>query len=388
MQLRERIKSLAIEFLPKVIALRRQLHANPELSWQEHQTAQLVETTLQELGIATTRMAGTGVVGILQTNQPEQRIIGLRADMDALPIQEKNEVEYCSKQPGVMHACGHDVHTANLLGAAMILSALKNELTGTYKFIFQPSEEKIPSGALAMIEAGVLHNPAPAVLLGLHVSPELEQGTIGYCPGPFMASSDEIYITVKGKGGHAARPQDVNNPLYIAAALLLELKDLTVAHENTILNFGKIEGLGATNIVPDTVEIAGTLRCFDEEKRSQIHEQINSVSQSIAQKNAAVCTVNIQPFAPVLINDVALTEKAGAIAESLLGNQNVLHVPMRTGSEDFAHYTHHLPCCFLRLGTGNEALGIKAGLHTPNFDVDEHALYTGMYTLSCIAAEL
>ncbi|HRG87684.1 MAG TPA: M20 family metallopeptidase, partial [Chitinophagales bacterium] len=252
--MRERIQALAEKYYPRVIELRRHIHANPELSWQEVETSKLVATELMRCGIEVqTRVATNGVVGILKGNNPGAKCIALRADMDALPILEENKVAYCSTKPGVMHACGHDVHTSNLLGVAMILSELKDEIEGTIKFIFQPSEEKIPSGAEAMIKAGVLQNPAPEKIFGLHVSPELEAGTFGFCSGKFMASSDEIYLKVIGKGGHAARIEELKNPLLITSELLLELKTLTDPQRPVILSFGKIDGREATNIVPDYV---------------------------------------------------------------------------------------------------------------------------------------
>jgi amidohydrolase len=253
--LQQQIKTLSDKYFARVIELRRRLHAHPELSWHETETSKLVAEELMRCGIEVqTKVAKHGVVGILRGQNPDSRCLALRADMDALPIHEENEVDYCSRHEGIMHACGHDVHTANLLGAAMILSELKEEIEGSIKFIFQPSEEKIPSGAEAMIAEGVLQNPWVDKILGLHVSPELEAGTFGFCSGKFMASSDEIYLTVVGKGGHAARPDDIKNPLLMAAEILLELRMLSNPQVPVVLSFGKIEGKGATNVVPDKVE--------------------------------------------------------------------------------------------------------------------------------------
>jgi amidohydrolase len=384
--MKEKIKALSEKYFARVIELRRHLHANPELSWHEVETSKLVAQELMRYGIEVqTRVAKNGVVGILKGRNPESKCIALRADMDALPIEEENDVPYCSKNQGVMHACGHDVHTSNLLGAAMILSELRNEIEGTYKFIFQPSEEKIPSGAEAMITAGVLENPRPDKIFGLHVSPELEAGTFGFCSGRFMASSDEVYLTVHGKGGHAARIEELKNPLLIAAEILLELRQLTDPQTPVVLSFGKIEGKGATNVVPDIVEIAGTLRCFDEDLRARTKKQIEFICERVTEKYLAHCDVNILKGYPVLINDQYTTSEAKKAAQHYSGNKNIVDLPTRMGSEDFAYYTHQLPACFYRLGVGNKKLGITAGLHTPTFNVDENALKDSIGLMAYLA---
>ena len=383
----DKIKALSARYFPRVIELRRQIHANPELSWDEVATSKLVADELRRLSgmEVTTGIAKNGVVGILKGKNAASKCIALRADMDALPIAEQNKVEYCSKNPGKMHACGHDVHTSNLLGTAMILADLKDEWEGTIKFIFQPSEEKIPSGAEAMIKAGVLQDPKPAAIFGLHVSPELEAGTFGFHGGRFMASSDEIYLTVIGKGGHAALIQNVISPLMIAAEILLALKPLTDLNVPTVLSFGKIEGLGATNVIPDKVELAGTLRCFDEKLRTERHEKIKAICESVATQNGGSCQVHILKGYPVLVNNEPVTEKAKALAEAFMGAASIIEMPIRMGSEDFAYYTHELPACFYRLGVGNKDKGITSGLHTPTFNVDEDALQASIGLMSWIA---
>lgn len=388
MALKEKIQELNGKYYTRVLELRHTLHANPELSWQEFETAALVTRELQQLGFEVqTGVAKTGVIGILKGKQPEKKCIALRADMDALPITEQNDIPYCSKNTGKMHACGHDVHTSNLLGAAMIMAELRNEIEGTYKFIFQPSEEKIPSGGKAMIKEGVLENPKPEKILGLHVSPELPVGTVGFKGGRFMASSDEIYLTVKGRGGHAAAPQNLINPLFIAAEILSAFKNYTDLTVPVVLSFGKIEGLGATNIVPDKVEIAGTLRCFDENLRQHVYNHIQTTCQQIATKNGGSCEVNILKGYPVLINNEAFTQSAELLAREYMGAQNVpdLPYPYRLGSEDFAYYTHHVPGCFYRLGVGNVEKGITSGLHTPTFNVDEDVFKTSPGLMAWLA---
>lgn len=384
--MKDKIAALADKYYPRVLELRRHLHANPELSWNENNTAVLVAEELHKLGFEVqTGVAKTGVIGLLKTNNPNSKCIALRADMDALPINEQSDKPYCSTKPGIMHACGHDVHTSNLLGAAMILAELKGELQGTYKFIFQPSEEKIPSGADAMVKEGVLTNPKVDKIFGLHVTPELEAGKVGFCVGRFMASSDEIYLTVHGKGGHAAQPQKLVNPLLIASQILLATQHITNLDTPIVLSFGKIEGKGATNIVPNTVEIAGTLRCFDEELRAKMHEDITALIQDTAAQHGGTCEVNILKGYPVLVNDISTTESAISSAQQYMPADKVIDMPIRMGSEDFAYYTHHVPACFCRLGTGNEAKGTTAGLHTPSFDIDEDVLRQSTGLLAWLA---
>lgn len=384
--MKEKIRALAKKIYPEVVEIRRTIHANPELSGEEKNTAALVATKLRSLGFEVTEgVAKHGVVGLLKCHEPNSKCIALRADMDALPIQENSDQSYCSKVDGVMHACGHDVHTANLLGTAMILAELKNELTGTYKFIFQPSEEKIPSGAAAMIAEGVLNNPKVDSIIGLHVSPELEAGIFGFCAGKFMASSDEIYLTVVGKGGHAARVEELKNPLLIAAEILIALKEITNPQIPVVLSFGKIEGKGATNIVPDIVEIAGTLRCFDENLRAQLHKDITLRAETTAEKYLSRCDVTILKGYPVLINEEEFTEILYNAAHDFLKEDQAWPVPTRMGSEDFAYYTHHVPACFYRLGVGNKKKGITSGLHTATFDIDETALEDSIGLMSWLA---
>lgn len=384
--MKDTIKQLSEKYFKRVVELRRHFHAHPELSWKEFNTAKLVADELRKLNIEVEEgVADTGVVGLLKGKNPSKKCIALRADMDALPIDEKNEIDYCSKNAGVMHACGHDVHTANLLGAAMILSEMRNEFEGTIKFIFQPSEEKIPSGAEAMIKAGALSGPKPDKIFGLHVTPELDAGTFGFCEGKFMASSDEIYLTVIGKGGHAAKIEELKNPLLIASEILLELRMLTNPQTPVILSFGKIEGKGATNVVPDIVEIAGTLRCFDEDLRFQLHERIADICQSIVEQYLTECEVNILKGYPVLINDKAVTNSAKRLSQDFIGAKYILDMPQRMGSEDFAYYSHQVPACFYRLGTGNKKKGITSGLHTNTFNIDEDVLKDSIGLMAWLA---
>ena len=380
------IKTLAEKYFNRVVELRRAIHAHPELAYEEESTAALVKKELVDLGWKVLPpMAKTGVVALLECKQPDLRCIGLRADMDALPIQEQNNCSYASVHTGKMHACGHDAHTANLLGVAMILSELRNELTGTYKLIFQPSEEKMPSGAAAMIAEGVLLHPKVDKMLGWHVHPELQAGEVGFKPGKFMASADEIYLTVIGKGGHAAQPHQFISPLIISAEILLALQQYTDIETPVVLTFGKITADGATNVVPEKAYLAGTLRCFDEEQRTAMHEVIQQTCLSIAQKHNANCEVNIVVGYPVLVNDEALTQQCIDLAGVYLGNANVVDLPQRMGAEDFAFYSHHVPVCFYRVGVGNVARNIQSPIHSATFDIDEDALKVNIGLMSWLA---
>lgn len=386
--MKEKIQHLAEKYYPYVVALRREIHAHPELSAHETNTAALVAAELQKLNIPIqTSVAGTGVVGLLHGKNPDKRCVALRADMDALPIHELNNVLYKSQNEGVMHACGHDVHTSNLLGVAMILSELRDEWEGTIKLIFQPSEEKIPSGANAMIEAGVLDNPKVEAIYGLHVHTELEAGQVGFRAGKFMASADEIYLTVIGRGGHAAQPANFISPLIISAEILLALQPLTDMSVPTVLTFGKITADGATNVVPERAELEGTLRCFDESMRAKQHERLTAICKEVATKHGGKCEVNIVKGYPVLVNDETLTRQSSTAAVEYLGADAVHELSIRMGSEDFAFYTQKVPACFYRIGVADRTRGITSPIHTPTFDVDEKALLTSIGLMSWIAVQ-
>lgn len=384
----DKIKTLSKQHLNKVIEIRRHIHANPELSFKEFNTADYITTELEKLGLKVTRMAKTGLVVTIQGTGPG-KTIALRADTDALPIEEKNNVEYKSKNNGVMHACGHDAHSASLLGAAMILNELKQEWKGTIKLIFQPGEEKLPGGASIMIKEGVLENPSPDAIIAQHVFPTLEAGKVGFCSGSYMASCDEIYLTVKGKGGHAAMPANYINPLLIASEILLALDEKFMKHPKnntpTVLAFGKMQANGATNVIPQEVNIEGTFRTMNEEWRSEAHEMIKKSIVTKAKEMGGDCDVRIDKGYPVLMNDNSITGSAQKAAEEYLGKENVVTLEKRMTSEDFAFYSLLKPACFYRLGTGNVARGITSGIHTPTFDIDEKALETGMGLMTWIA---
>jgi amidohydrolase len=382
MEIQSRIKELAEELFKEIRDIRRHLHANPELSWQEFGTSDFIAAKLEEERIRFNRnVAKTGIVAFIEGNNPDSKTIALRADMDALPIQEANTCDYKSLNQGIMHACGHDVHMACLLGAAKILNRLKNNFDGTVRLIFQPSEESYPSGANEMIKEGVLENPVPKAIVGQHVFPQLPVGSIGVRPGKYMASTDEVYITVKGKGGHAAMPHLVIDPVAIAAHVLVALQQIPKLNQNpdipTVLAFGRIIGDGRMNVIPHEVKIDGTFRTFDEEWRDLAHQTIKRLAQETAKKMGGTCEVRIERGFPFLVNDADLTANFRQWAQDYLGKENVHELDISMTAEDFAFYSHLIPACFYRLGVANAEKGITSGVHTPTFDIDEKALEIG-----------
>ncbi|HET6227887.1 MAG TPA: M20 family metallopeptidase [Bacteroidia bacterium] len=387
--LKSKIQQAATSSLNEIIDIRRHLHANPELSFEEYKTSEFIASLLKKYNIPfTTGIVKTGIVGIIEGKNPSKKVIALRADMDALPITEANNCEYKSKNIGVMHACGHDVHSASLLGAAKILNELKNEFEGTIKLFFQPGEEKLPGGASLMIQEGVLENPHTQTIFGQHVFPTMEAGKVGFRNGMYMASTDEIYIKVIGKGGHAAMPKDYNSPLLIASRIMLELNKEFMQQEQpapTVLAFGKIVGNGATNVIPDEVNIEGTFRTLNEEWRREAKVKMKALAEKIAKEMGGVCEYVIENGYPFLVNDVPTTTRARAAAEDYLGKENVEELPLRMTAEDFAFFSQKVPACFYRLGTANKARGITSGVHTATFDIDEKALEIGAGLMAWLA---
>ncbi len=391
--LQERIRQLASELFPEIVAIRRHIHQNPELSKMEFQTMEFVCSKLSGYGIPFKKgVAGTGVVALVEGRNPGARCIALRADMDALPIHEINEVEYKSKNPGVMHACGHDVHTACLLGAARILKTLSDEWEGTVKLIFQPSEESYPGGAITMIKEGVLDNPNPEFIIGQHVFPLLNAGMAGFRPGLFMASTDEIFLTVKGKGGHGAMPQMAVDPILIASHIVIALQQIVSRNANplvpTVVTIGRIVGEGRTNVIPNEVTMDGTVRTFDETWRKLVHEKIRTIATKTAEAMGGQCEVRIDAGYPFLSNNPELESRLASLAGSYLGNENVVEVDQKMGAEDFAYFAQARPSCFYALGIANPDLGITGNLHTPDFNVDENAIATGMGLMAWFSVNL
>ena len=388
--LKDQIKILSSEYFEEIRTIRRHFHQHPELSCEEYKTADFICKKLDEYGITYVKgVAETGIVGIINGINPESRNIALRADMDALPIREENAVEYKSLVPSKMHACGHDVHMASLLGTAKILNRIKDRFEGSVKLIFQPSEETYPGGAIRMIREGVLKNPEPVSVIGQHVINTVDVGMIGLKPGPYMASTDEIYLTVNGKGGHAATPELVIDPILIASHIIVALQQIVSRNANpiipTVISFGKISGEGRTNIIPDKVTIEGTVRTYDESWRRAIYEKITFMASSIAKAMGGDCEVRIAHGYPFLDNDIQLSSKILEWSIEYLGEKNVLELDARMTSEDFSYFANELPSCFYRLGVRNEEKGIVSNLHTSTFDVDEQCLQTGMGLMAWIA---
>jgi len=366
----------------QLINIRRYLHEHPELSFHEKKTAGYLSSLLTDWGIPhSNNIGGHGIVGLIKGKNPDSKVIALRADMDALPISEENKVDYCSINSGVMHACGHDVHMSCLLGAVKILSENPLWFEGTIKFIFQPAEETLPGGALKMIEDGVLENPTPELIIGQHVFPELEVGKVGVKAGPYMASSDEINLTITGRGGHGAIPSSFDDTVLATSEIIYKIKDRVhkEAPEGfpTVLFFGKVIADGAYNVIPSEVTVKGTFRTFNEDWRQRVYSIINDLSQEISTNHNTVCDVFINNGYPVLENNKSLVSTFKDAASEFLGNENVVDLDVRTTVEDFARYTQYIPGCFYRLGVANKEKGITSNLHSPTFNVDEQSIEIG-----------
>ncbi len=390
MSLDSKIKQLAKEYAAETIANRRYLHTNPELSFQEYNTARFVAQKLKDLDLSPQEgIADTGVVALIEGRNPESKVVGLRADMDALPIFEKNDVPYKSVNEGVMHACGHDVHTSSLLGTARILSQLKDEFEGTIKLVFQPAEEKAPGGASIMIKEGVLENPAPASMLGQHVAPNVPVGKIGFREGMYMASTDELYLTIKGKGGHGAMPDQLIDPVLIASHVIVSLQQIISRNKKpanpSVLSFGRFIADGVTNVIPNEVTIQGTFRCMDEEWREDGLRRMKKMAEGITEAMGGVCDFEIVRGYPFLKNHPELTRRMKTAATAYMGKENVIDLDLWMAGEDFAFYSQVVDSCFYRLGTRNEAKGIISGVHTPTFDIDETALEIGPGLMAWLA---
>lgn len=394
--MKARIQEAIAALQADMVVWRRHLHQHPELSFMEHDTVSFVADVLKREGIEvregvaklTPDARGTGLIALVRGEKSaSERCFALRADLDALPINEEGKPDYCSTNPGVMHACGHDAHTAMVLGAGIALHRMRSEWSGNVMLVFQPGEEKEPGGASLIIKEGVLANPEPQGVIGQHVTPELPLGKLGFRSGPFMAAADELYITVKGKGGHAAVRDRLVDPILIAARLLPALYDearsASPSGEPMVISFGKLIANGATNIVPETVTIDGTLRTFDEGLRARLHALLPRIAQEVAQEMIGSVDFRIVKGSPVVKNDPKLTARLRAVAVDLVGAENVVDMDIRMGAEDFAHYTHVMPGCFFRLGTGNAAKpGTQSGLHTAAFDIDEEALAIGAWMMA------
>jgi hippurate hydrolase len=385
----DEIKNLASSYFETYRSIRHHLHANPELSYKEFNTSAFVCSELDKLGIPYHRLAETGVIAMLE-GRPSERVIALRADMDALPIREENEVPYASTVAGVMHACGHDVHTTCLLGAARILHELRDKWDGRIKLIFQPGEERNPGGASILIREGVLENPRPTHIIGLHVHPLLETGKVSFAPGKVMASADELFFTIRGKGGHAAKPYLTADTVLAASKLVVALQQVVSRNNNpfspSVLSICAIQGGFTTNVIPAEVKLMGTFRAMDENWRKEAHKRIHEIAQGVAISSGASIDAHIDLGYPSVVNDATLTPRVKEHAEAFMGQKSVEEMELSMGAEDFGYYTQIIPGCFFRLGTGNKELGITSNVHTPTFDVDERSIETGIGMMAYLGA--
>ena len=390
--LKEKIQTLSQSYLPEFIQIRRHLHANPELSYVEFKTSAYVQQQLKEMQIPFEVMAKTGVIGLIEGKNPGKKVIALRGDIDALPITEANDVPYKSTVDGVMHACGHDVHTTCLLGAAKVLNELKNEWEGTIKLIFQAGEERNPGGASILIKEGVLENPRPQAIFGLHVHPQLEVGKLSFRGGQVMASADEIFITIRGKGGHAAAPHLTTDTILVASHVIVALQQVISRNNNplspSVLSICSIQGGYTTNVIPHEVKLMGTFRAVDEAWRIKAHELIRNISTSVVHGMGGELDIHIDIGYPSVFNHEELNARARSWAEKYVGAENVETTELRMGAEDFGFYSQKIPGCFYRLGVGNLVKGIGSGVHTPTFNVDENAIAIGVGMMAWLGANV
>jgi amidohydrolase len=390
--MRDKIKKLAKEYSEEFIAIRHHLHANPELSYQEFETSKFIQNKLTEFGIPYEVKATTGVVGLIKGKNPDSRIFAIRADIDALPILEENDVPYRSTKKGIMHACGHDVHTTCLLGASKILNELKNEWQGTIKLIFQPGEEKNPGGASYMIKEGVLENPKPSGIVAMHVHTGMPVGKTSFRGGKVMASADELYFTIKGKGGHAAAPHLCIDPILIASHLIIALQQVISRNSNpfdpSVLSITSFQGGATTNVIPNEVKLMGTFRAMDEKWRAEAHQLIERISKNLVHSMGGEIDVHIDKGYPAVVNNEGLNISVKNAASEFLGSENVEETELRMGAEDFGYYAQQIPACFYRVGVMNKEKGITSGVHTPTFNIDENAIEVGMGLMAWLGSSL
>jgi amidohydrolase len=389
--LKNEISQLSQHIHNEVIRCRRHLHTYPELSFEEFETSAFIKSQLDEIGIFWKPVAGTGIVAMIEGKSSSGNVVALRADMDALPIQELNRVDYASQNSGVMHACGHDFHTASLLGAARILYTLKDKFKGSVKLLFQPGEEVLPGGATMMIKEGVLEDPKPRAVIGQHAMPRLEAGKIGIRKGKHMASMDSLFVRIIGKGGHGAEPHQNIDPVVIASHIIIGLQQIVsrMAHpgEPTVLSFGKVIANGAVNVIPDEVYMEGTFRAMNEVWRDEAHKRMIKMAESIASGMGGKCEFRIVRGYPFLINEEKLTEQVRLHAVDYLGEENVVEEDIWMAAEDFSYYSQVTDSCFYLCGVGNKEKGITSSLHTPTFNIDENALAVSTGLMAYLAVK-
>jgi hippurate hydrolase len=388
----EELKELTKQYASLLASIRHHLHAHPELSFKEFETSKYIARQLEEWNIPHKIIAGTGIEALIEGDEPSYKTLAIRADIDALPITEDNEVDYKSQNVGVMHACGHDVHTTCLLGAAKILKDKQERFKGTVKLIFQPGEERNPGGASIMIKEGVLEDPKPEGIVALHVHPGLPVGKLSFRKGLIMASADEIYITIKGKGGHAAAPHQTIDTILVASHIIVSLQQIVSRNNNpftpSVLSICSFQGGNTTNVIPSEVKLMGTFRTMDESWRYKAHELIEREIKNIAVAMGAEAEVHIDVGYPAVYNNESLTEKATVLAKEFFGNDNVEETELRMGAEDFGFYAQQLPACFFRLGVRNEGQGIVHNVHTSRFNIDETALQYGAGIMAWLGMNL
>ena len=393
MNLKEQIDRILTEaWLDEIVSIRRQLHRHPELSFSEHETSSTIRGLLDQWGIEYDYpFVETGILATIKGEKPGPRI-ALRSDMDALPITEQTGLDFSSQNEGVMHACGHDMHMASLLGAIRVLNQLRSEVEGEILFVFQPGEEVIPGGAKLMLEQGVFDRRKPDMIIAQHVLPEMDAGKVGFRPGIYMASNDEIYITVKGKGGHGALRQQVKDPILMASHILIQLQKVLAEEAPpeipTVLSFGRVLADGATNVIPDQVRLEGTFRTMNETWRKEAHRLIETTASDIASDQGGSIELDIRYGYPVLHNHERITEEAGKLARQFLGADRVEEMDLRMTAEDFAWFTRVIPGMMYRLGVKQPGSEHVWPLHTPRFRADETALRTGISLLAFLSIEL
>jgi len=390
MLIKSKIQQLVAHYTAYVTHCYRTIHANPELSFCEYETAAFVCSELDKMGIEYRNgIAGTGVLGIIKGKNPDKKTIALRADMDALPVCEAVDIAWKSKNENVMHACGHDVHTACLMGAAQVLNAIRDDFEGTVLLVFQPGEEKAPGGARLMLEAGVFDNYKPDLILAQHVSVDYQTGTMGFRSGKIMASADEIHVKVRGKGGHGALPHLVNDTVLATAQTLVALQQVRsrLCHPLTpmVLTFGKLIAAGAQNIIPHEVQLSGTLRTMDETWRQEAKQHIRRIITDTTAAYGCTAEIEMPDGYPCVVNDELITTQARNFAAEWVGEEHIVELETRMTSEDFAFFTQQYPATFYRFGVKGEINMHTGGLHSADFMIDESALPTGFGGMAWLA---